>query len=100
MIFNVRISIDSAGTQRYTEEDIYKELSNDNIKIDRKLLIRKHDGAVMGEILIDNSKTEKEILTKKIADWDELAKDNVNNKHNLSTSERQDWVDRLIELEL
>ena len=34
-----------------------------------------------------------------IAQWDELAKDNANNKHGLSTSQRQDWVDELIELQ-
>lgn len=37
-------------------------------------------------------------LKEKIADWDELAKDNEGNKHNLSTSERQDWVEDLIDL--
>ena len=35
------------------------------------------------------------ILRKKIIDWDELAKDNDGNKHDLSTSERQDWIDEL-----
>jgi len=38
-------------------------------------------------------------IKKKIADWDELARDNEGNKHNLSTSERQDWVEDLIDLE-
>lgn len=39
-------------------------------------------------------------LKKLIAEWDKLAKDNdENNKHNLSTSQRQDWVDELIELQ-
>lgn len=33
-----------------------------------------------------------------IKQWDELAKDNPNNIHNLSTSQRQDWVDELIDL--
>jgi hypothetical protein len=38
-------------------------------------------------------------LKKLISDWDELAETNTNNNiHNLSTSERQDWVDELIEL--
>lgn len=43
----------------------------------------------------------KRILELKnlIFEWDKLSKDNDNNKHNLSTSERQDWVDELIELE-
>lgn len=31
-----------------------------------------------------------------IAEWDKLAKNNENNKHNLSTSKRQDWVDELL----
>ena len=43
-------------------------------------------------------KKRKELLEKKIAEWDELAKDNEDNKHNLSTSERQDWVDELRDL--
>lgn len=33
-----------------------------------------------------------------IKQWDELAKDNKNNKHGLSTSQRQDWLDELEEL--
>ena len=38
---------------------------------------------------------KKEILISWINAWDYLSKDNDNNKHNLSTSERQDWVDQL-----
>ena len=38
-------------------------------------------------------------LNNKIANWDKLSEDNADNKHNLSTSERQDWLDRLEELE-
>jgi hypothetical protein len=37
-------------------------------------------------------------LKELIRAWDELAKDNDNNKHNLSTSQRQDWVDELNDL--
>lgn len=37
-------------------------------------------------------------LKDKIKQWDELAKDNPNNIHNLSTSERQDWIDELDDL--
>lgn len=37
-------------------------------------------------------------LKYKINKWDELSKHNENNKHNLSTSERQDWVDELNDL--
>ena len=40
-----------------------------------------------------------EELKALIAEWDRLAEDNENNKHGLSTSERQDWVDELIELQ-
>lgn len=46
----MRISTDSCQTQRYTEEEIEKEFSNDNIKIERNLVIRESDGAVMGEM--------------------------------------------------
>ena len=45
-------------------------------------------------------KQHKELFEKKIAEWDELAKDNEGNKHNLSTSERQDWVDKLRDLNI
>lgn len=38
-------------------------------------------------------------LKELIKQWDELAKNNPNNIHNLSTSERQDWIDELIEKE-
>ena len=43
-------------------------------------------------------KTRIAELKRLIAEWDKLAKDNYNNKCNLSTSERQDWVDELMEL--
>ena len=52
MVLNMRISVDSSQTQRYTEEEIITEFNNDNIKIERKLVIRKTDGAVMGKILV------------------------------------------------
>lgn len=52
MSLNMRISVDSTQTQRYTEEEIKKEFANHNIKIDRTLVVRKSDGAVMGEILV------------------------------------------------
>ena len=34
-------------------------------------------------------------LRTKIEEWDVLAKDNPNNVHNLSTSERTDWQEEL-----
>ena len=51
MFLTMRISVDSTQTQRYTEEEILKEFDNNNITIQRRLVIRKTDGAVMGEIL-------------------------------------------------
>jgi len=48
---NMRISVTSSQEQRYTEEEIQREFDNDNVKIDRRLVVRKTDGAVMGEIL-------------------------------------------------
>ena len=51
MILNIRISVDSSQSQRYTEKEIMKEFDDDNILIERKLIIRKTDGAVMGGIL-------------------------------------------------
>lgn len=52
MVFNFRISNDSSGNQRFTEEEIKNEVKNDNVKIERGLLIRKGDGKVIGEFLI------------------------------------------------
>ena len=40
------------GHRRFTEEEISREFDLDNIIISNKLVIRKSDGAVMGEILI------------------------------------------------
>ena len=47
----MRISVTIEQEQRYTKEDIQKEFDKDNIKIERRLVVRKTDGAVMGEIL-------------------------------------------------
>lgn len=52
MLLKMRISVDSSQKQRYTEEEINLEFTKDNIEIERKLVIRKTDGAVMGEILV------------------------------------------------
>lgn len=52
MIFNFRISIESSGKQRFTEEQIEKEIKNENVSFTRTLLIRKSDGAVLGEFLL------------------------------------------------
>ena len=54
IILNMRISVDSTQKQRYTEEQVITELENNNVVIERKLIIRKTDGAVMGEILNKN----------------------------------------------
>ena len=57
MTLTLRISIDSAGTQRYTEEQIKQEILNANVSIEKSgpggdtLLIRKGDGAVLGGFL-------------------------------------------------
>ena len=58
MILNVRISTESSGGKRYTEDEIKQEILNGNVRIDITpvgkvpLFIRKNDGAVLGEILI------------------------------------------------
>lgn len=49
------------------------------------------------KILLMKHKRIKE-LQELIKQWDELAKDNPNNIHNLSTTQRQNWVDELIDL--
>ena len=51
MLLKMRISVDSSQKQRYTEEEIMFEFTKDNIRIERTLVIRKTDGAVMGQIL-------------------------------------------------
>lgn len=52
MIFNFRISIDSSWKRRYSEDQIKLEIKNDNVLIERGLLIKKNDGAVLGEFLL------------------------------------------------
>lgn len=54
MIFDFRISIDCSHKQRFSEEEIKNEIKNDNVKIEKSLLIRKNDGKVIGEFLINN----------------------------------------------
>ena len=46
----------------------------------------------------DNIKTRIKEIEVKIQRWDELAKDNEKNKHQLSTSERQVWEELLTDL--
>ena len=60
MKINLRISVDSTQKQRYTEEEILNEFLNCGVEIqpsgvgNKPLIIRKRDGAVMGEILKNN----------------------------------------------
>jgi hypothetical protein len=57
MILNIRISNDETGKQRYTNNQIISEIKTGNVNIELSggskvpLLIRKKDGAVLGEIL-------------------------------------------------
>lgn len=54
IIFEFRISIDSSGKQRYSEEQIKEEIksSNGNVVFSKGLLVRSKDGSVLGEFLI------------------------------------------------
>ena len=52
MIFDFRLSTDSSGKQRYSKSQIKTEISNDNVIIEKRLLVRKYDGAVLGEFLV------------------------------------------------
>ena len=54
MTLNMRISTDSTQTQRFTEDEVLSEFTNHNVKLVRTLVVRKTDGAVLGEILIKN----------------------------------------------
>lgn len=65
MNFNIRISKDAASNQRYTEDRIKTEIQTENVDIKKSgagnqiLLIRKSDGAVLGEIKFSNKKNIK-----------------------------------------
>lgn len=52
MSLNIRISVDCSQKQRFTDDEVKLEFVNDNITIERKLIIRKTDCAVIGEILV------------------------------------------------
>ena len=52
IMLKMRISVDISQKQRFTDEEISQEFNSDNIIILNKLIIRKSDGAVMGEILV------------------------------------------------
>jgi len=56
MTLDIRISVDSCQTQRYTEDEINQLIKDEKVLIKSTsqgspLLIRKSDGAVLGEIL-------------------------------------------------
>ncbi len=59
MNFNVRVSTDSSQKQRYTEQEIKSFLKEGKVELSYSnpngscLMIRKGDGAVLGEILTD-----------------------------------------------
>jgi hypothetical protein len=55
---------------------------------------------VYNNMRTDAEKKKIKSLRDKIKLWDKLAEDNENNKHNLSTSERQDWLDELKDIKL
>ncbi len=72
MNLTMRISVNECHKQRFTEEDIKQEFAKDNVKIERTLVVRKSDGAVIGQILIDEinvleRKYERELCNS----WDE-----------------------------
>ena len=52
MILNLRISEDFSNKPKFTEEEIKTEFKNNNVIVYNKHILRKHDSAVMGEILI------------------------------------------------
>ena len=72
MTLNMRISIDSSHNKRYTAEEIEEEFNNDNILIERKLVIRKNDGAVLGEIL--TNKIDKDNMLNVISEFNVINK--------------------------
>lgn len=61
MLLELRISIDEAQRQRFTENEVMKEMRNNNVEISNpnkktSLLLRKSDGKVIGEFLIPEQK--------------------------------------------
>lgn len=67
MLLNMRISTDSAGTQRFTESEILQEIANDNIFIVKGMVLRQSDNSVMGEIL-QEAAIPDQVLTDEILD--------------------------------
>jgi hypothetical protein len=45
---NFRISQDVCGKQRFTEQEVLDEMASGNAKIDGMILVRIHDGKVIG----------------------------------------------------
>jgi hypothetical protein len=50
MNLELRLSTETSGNEpRFTEEEIKEEFANDNVKIERTLLIRKSDNKIIGQ---------------------------------------------------
>ena len=65
----IRHSVDSAQQMRYTHDEIVNEFLNDNVKIEKALIVRKSDGAVMGEILKTLKKLTPDALENEFFIW-------------------------------
>lgn len=70
----MRISVDSSQKQRFTEDEIALEIKAANINIENNLVIRASDGAVMGEILFDDTKELSIVNTPKDEEFMEFMK--------------------------
>jgi hypothetical protein len=86
MTLNMRISIDDSHKQRYSEQEIQEEFEKYNIKIQRRLVVRKTDGAVMGEILKDDTTSIKEQLIQKYQDKHDLLLEEYNKQSSILAS--------------
>jgi len=51
----MRVSVDSAQNQRFSKNEIIQAFNNDNVSIQKNLIIKKTDGAVMGEIMTNGA---------------------------------------------
>jgi len=60
----MRVSVDSIQNQRFSKNEIIQAFNSDNVSIQKNLVIRKSDGAVMGEIMRDDIKEHLEF-----AEW-------------------------------
>ena len=97
---------DNNSWDPFTQLEVYREREETDVefelRVDSILELKERSRKKRYETYLEYKKEFNPDTTTnlkaKIAEWDELAKDNEDNKHNLSTSERQDWANELNDL--